>query len=199
MAKVNKDHVDKWYDYNIDLDNRTIWLGSMSEDAGGESGVEHFLAENVIKGLHLLEKNAPNGDKPIFIILNNPGGDEVEGLAIYDAIKACKNHVTVTVFGKVWSMAGYILQAADERVMARHSSFMLHEGTRGLPYDHPRIVKRWNEYYDQVDKYCFDIQYNRIKEKHPDFSKKKLEEMLKFDTILTPQETIELGLADRVL
>lgn len=200
MAKINKDHVDKWYDYNIDLDNRTIWLGSMGEEDGtGESGVECFLAENIIKGLHLLEKNAPNGDKPIFIILNNPGGDEVEGLAIYDAIKACKNHVTVTVFGKVWSMAGYILQAADERVMAPHSSFMLHEGQRGLPYDHPRIVKRWNEYYDQVDQYCFDIQYNRIKEKNPDFAKKKLEEMLKFDTILTPQETIDLGLADKIL
>ena len=133
MAKVSKDHADKWYDYNIDLDNRTLWLGSIKKDDEEESGVDFTLSESIIKGLHLLEKNAPNGDKPIFIIMNNPGGDEIEGLAIYDAIQACKNHVTATVFGKCWSMAGYILQACDWRVMAPNSTFMLHEGSRGWP------------------------------------------------------------------
>lgn len=200
MAKVSKDYVDKWYDYDIDVDNRTIWLGSISgEDDESESGVEFNLTERVIKGLHLLEKNAPNGDKPIFILMNNPGGEEVEGLAIYDAIRACRNHVTITVYGKCWSMAGYILQAADERIMAPNASFMLHEGSRGLPDDHPRIVKNWNKYYDHIDQVCFDIYMDRLKEKNPDFSKKRLEDMLKFDTILTAQKAVEEGFADKVL
>jgi ATP-dependent protease ClpP protease subunit len=200
MGKIKKDYLDHWYDYSIDLDNRTLWLGSTAEEAAGsESGVEYSLVENVIKSLHLLEKNAPNGDKPVFILLNNPGGDEIEGMAIYDAIKACKNHVTITVYGKVMSMAGYILQAADYRIMAPNSVFMMHEGTRGLPSDHPRIVKNWNKYYDKVDEILFNLYLNKIKEKHPEFSKKKLDDMLKFDTILTALETVDLGLADKVL
>lgn len=199
MARVTKDHIDQWYDYDIDIDNRTIWLGSVSADENGELGVDAKLAERVIKGLHVLEKNAPNGDKPIFILLNNPGGDETEGLAIYDAIKNCKNHVTVQVYGKCYSMAGYIIQAADHRIMTKHSFFMLHEGTRQLPADHPRIVKAWNNYLDKLDVIFFDLYLNKIRKKHPNFSRKKLEDMLKFDTILTAQEAVDLGLADEVL
>jgi ATP-dependent Clp protease protease subunit len=199
MGKISKDHIDKWYDYDIDMDNRTLWIGSILKDIDSESGVDAALSERVIKGLHVLEKSASAGDKPIKIIINNPGGCETEGLAIYDAIKACKNHVTITVYGKCWSMAGYILQAADERIMTPTSSFMLHEGTRGLPTDHPRIVKNWNKWHDYVDEFLFELYFNKIKEKHPHFSKKKLEDMLKFDTILTAKEAVELGLADSVL
>ena len=200
MARVSKDHISNWYEYHIDIDNRTLWIGSFSdEDSNDELGVEFNLAANVIKGLHLLEKSGPGGDKPIHIILNNPGGDEIEGLAMYDAIKGCKNHVTMTVYGKVMSMAGYLLQAADYRIMAPHAVFMMHEGTRAVSADHPRIVKNWNSYYDKVDEICSDIYMKRIKEKNPDFSKRKLDDMLKFDTILSATETVALGLADAVL
>lgn len=199
MPKLTKDHVDKWFDYDIDMDNRTLWIGSIDKDSGNESGVDAALSERVIKGLHILEKNAPSGDKPIFLIINNPGGDEIEGLAIYDCIKSCKNHVTAKVFGKCWSMAGYILQAADERIMTPTSSFMLHEGTRELPHDHPRIVKNWNTWYDHVDEFLLDLYLTKIRQKHPEFSRKKLEDMLKFDTILTAQQAVDLGLADSIM
>lgn len=199
MAKLSKDHIDKWFDYDIDMDNRTLWIGSVSTDNGEETGVDAALSERVIKGLYILEKLAPAGDKPISLIINNPGGDEIEGLAIYDAIKACKNHVTATVYGKCYSMAGYILQAADERIMTPNSSFMLHEGTRGIGPDHPRIVKNWNKWYDYLDQCLLDVYLTKIRQKHPEFSKKKLEEMLKFDTILTAQDAVQLGLADTVM
>lgn len=199
MAKVNKDHIDKWYDYDIDIDNRTIWIGSVNIEDDEESGVDASLSERIIKGLHVLEKNAPSGDKPIFMLMNNPGGTEIEGLAIYDAIRSCKNHVTITVFGKCESMAGYILQAADHRVMSPHSRFMMHEGTRELPSDHPRIVKAWNKHYDKVDEICLKIYLDRIREKHPQFPKRKLVEMLKFDTIAWADDAVEYGLADEVL
>ncbi len=200
MAKLTKDHVDKWYDYNIDIDNRTIWLGSIDPNLGDEeeSGVDSSLTESIIKGLHVLEKNAPNGDRPILIIMNNPGGDVTEGLAIYDAIKNCQNHVTIKVYGKCYSMAGYILQAADTRVMTKNSYIMMHEGHRPSGGDHPRNVKAWQDHYDRLDAVCFKIYLDKIAEKNPSFSPKKLEDMLKFDTFLSAQESVDLGLADTV-
>lgn len=199
MAKIHKEGIDRWYDYDIDVDNRTIWIGSPNKTDEDESGVDYRLSERVIKGLHILEKNAPDGTKPIFLIINNFGGDEVEGLAIIDRITECKNHVTITGYGKVFSMAGYIMQACDHRVMSKNAAFLLHEGTRGLPSDHPRIVAAWNKYYDKLDAIFFDTYFTKIREKNPDFSKKKLEEMLKFDTILNAAETVGLGLADEIL
>jgi ATP-dependent protease ClpP protease subunit len=39
----------------------------------------------------------------------------------------------------------------------------------------------------------------KIRVKHPDFKLKKLQEMLNFDTILSAQESVDLGLADKIL
>lgn len=201
MAKVSKDHVDKWFDYDIDLDNRTIWIGSIEHEDDDESGVNAALSEQVIKGLHLLERADPEGNKPITVFINTPGGSEFEGLAIYDALKSCKSHVTGIVYSKAWSMGSYILQACDERIMAPSSSIMIHEGTLDLPpNEHPRIVKAWfKHYFDVIEPRLDNILLERIREKQPDFQLKKLKEYLKFDTIFTPEQSIELGLADKIL
>lgn len=201
MAKINKDHVDKWLEHNVDLDNRTLWIGSMTLEEGEESGVDAKLSENVIKGLHLLERASPQGDKPITIYLNTPGGSEWEGLAIHDAIVACKNYVTIIVWSKAWSMGSYILQAGDKRIMAKNASIMIHEGTLDLPpNEHPRIVKNWFKYYFDVQgPACDKILMDKIQQKNPEFTGRKLEEMLKFDTIFTPEQSIALGLADEIL
>lgn len=202
MARINKDHLDKWFEHNVDLDNRTIWIGSIKiDDNENESGVDAKLSESVIKGIHLMEKSAPEGDKPFMIYLNTPGGSEFDGLAIHDAIKACRNHVTIIVWSKAWSMGSYILQAGDKRILAKNSTVMIHEGTLDLPpNEHPRIVKQWFKYYFDVQEPALNaILMDRIREKHPEFKDRKLEEMCKFDTILTPQQAIDLGLADEIL
>jgi ATP-dependent protease ClpP protease subunit len=195
--KQSHDDASLFLEYDIHIPTRTLYIGSVSVDTDGdEGGVDFMLSERVIKGLHLLD--SVGTDKPINIILNNPGGDEVEGLAIYDAIKSCQNHITITVFGKVWSMSGYLLQGADERIMHKHSSFMLHEGYVGYGSNHPRIVQKWIDYYKKIDKILFSLYLEKIQEKQPKFTAKKLEDMLKFDTILTPQEAIDLNLCDKI-
>lgn len=42
------------------------------------------------------------------------------------------------------------------------------------------------------------IYLDRIREKNKDFTIKKLDKMLDFDTILLPSEAVQLGLADEV-
>lgn len=195
--KQSYDDAALFMEHNIHIPTRTIYLGSASMDENNdEDGVNFILAEQIIKGLHILDGSAT--DKEIVILLNNPGGSVTEGMAIFDAIKGCKNPVTIKVFGKCWSMGGYILQSADRRVMTQHSSFMLHEGYTGYPSNHPRIVKKWFDYDQKQDKMLFDLYLRKIREVQPKFQAKTLEDMLLFDTILSPEETKALGLCDDV-
>jgi len=197
VKRRDTEDIKNFHDYSIDIESRTIYLGSeqIMEDLN-ENGVDFILAERIIKNIHILETQGAGG---INIIMNSPGGEVSELLAIYDKIKSSKNHITITGFGKIYSAAGYIMQAADKRIMSANSAFMIHEGYSGHAANHPRIVKKWQEFYEKQDKFLFDLYLNKIREKQPDFPSKKLEKMLMFDTILTAQEALELNLIDEIL
>lgn len=200
MARLNKDHIDYFFDYGLDMDNRTIYLGSAEYDEEGDaSGVDFYMTEKFIKALHLLEKTGPNGDRPIHIMMNNPGGCMINGMAIYDAIKAAKNHVTITVYGDACSMGCIILQAADERILAPHSVVMFHEGYDGYNSNHPEIIRRWVKFNERYANFLDNILLTKIKEKQPDLKDKKFQELNVFDTIFTAQEAVDFGLADKIL
>lgn len=139
MANLIRENIDRWFENNLDVDNRTIYVGSISSDDGYESGVDNFMAEYFIKGIHVLENKNKN---PITIIMNNPGGDYYHGLAIYDAIKTSQCHCTIKIYGQAMSMGSVILQAADVRIMMPNSRFMIHYGYDSKN-DNIKTVERW--------------------------------------------------------
>jgi ATP-dependent Clp protease protease subunit len=181
-----------FYNENINLPTRTLYLGYGSE----EDDVDRTLASNIIKGLHLLE--ASNSSSPINIILNCLGGDVGHGLAIYDSIKACSSPVTITVTGHAYSMGAWILQAGDVRRMHKHSSIMIHDGDKAV-WGRAQDAKNWHHFYQEQDEVCITILLNRIRDKHPSFSKAKLLKLLEKDTILWPSQALKLGLIDEVI
>lgn len=194
--RIKRDDIDKFFDYGLDVSTRTIYIGEV--DGGGVDGP---LAEKVIKSLHILDKSAPAGDNPIQIILNNPGGDEFHGIAIYDAIKNCKNYVGIRVYGQASSMASIILQAADVggREISENSIVMIHHGTWAMD-DHYKNVKKWTKYAEDVlEPWMINLYLKRIKEKKPRMTYAKVDRMCDFDAILTAQEAVDLGLADKVI
>jgi ATP-dependent Clp endopeptidase proteolytic subunit ClpP len=193
--RLNRDDVDKLYDYDLFVPGRTIYIGSVeSSISEGESGVEAVMAERAVKGLMLLDQS----DGDITIVMNNPGGDWFHGMAIYDAIANCRNHVIIKVYGMAMSMGGVILQAADERIMMPNAKFMMHYGTMGMDTTHSKIFEKWAEENKRINTDMEQIFLEKMKEKDPDFKLKKLKEMLDYDTILTAKETVALGLADKV-
>ncbi len=193
--RINRDDVDKLYDYDIYIPNRTIYMGSVqSTIEEGESGVEAVMAERVVKALLLLDQK----NEPIMIIMNNPGGDWYHGMAIYDAIAACQSHVTIKVYGMAMSMGGVILQAADKRVMMPNAKFMMHYGTMGLNSTHSKIFSKWAEENDKINVDMEQIFLDKIQIKNPQAKLHSLKKMLDYDTILTAAETVEMGLADEV-
>ena len=75
-----------------------------------------------------------NPEQDIEIVFNSPGGDVVEGMALYDFIQLVKSrghHVTTTALGMAASMAGILLQAGTKRVMGAEAWVLIHEGSFG--------------------------------------------------------------------
>lgn len=68
---------------------------------------------------------------PIRVFLNSEGGEEPAGYALHDAIKMCRNHVTIEGYGSVWSIAAAVFQAGDRRLLAPNSLLMVHNGFTG--------------------------------------------------------------------
>lgn len=244
VKKLTHDDVDKFFEYGLDIPNRTVYLGcaSYSEDGDG-NGVDFHMAERFIKALHILDNLAPVGDKPITVIANNPGGSWYHGMAIFGAIKSCKNHVTMKMYGYAMSMGSIIPQAADEVLIDKYCRFMIHYGYDGGS-GHSKIVQKWadegkivdfemeNIYLDKMlekdeaeknlgnDNYLETVLANLMDRQrafeHPPAPKTKykfskvpakrkedvrvvLRQFLNFDSFLTAEETVAIGLADGVI
>lgn len=187
------------FDYNCDLDLRIVWLGSqMVSVSGSESGTDASLAAQAVKAITLLDRLAPNGDKPIEILLNQPGGDEFHCAAIVDVIRQAKNFTTIKGYGMLMSAGSIIFQASKQRLMAPSSVMMIHYGSWGYN-DHPKIMYNWAEQGKKMDTWMEKIYLDRIREKHPDFKLEDLQKMLDFDTFFSAEEAVAIGLADGII
>ncbi|HME51065.1 MAG TPA: ATP-dependent Clp protease proteolytic subunit [Candidatus Lokiarchaeia archaeon] len=189
--------ITPFFDYGIDIHTKTLYIGDVEDPDDDDRGVNARVASKAIKGLHLLDH--VDTIDPITILLNMEGGDEVQCLAIYDAIKACAHQTTIKVFGQCLSGGVWILQAATNRLVAPNARLMIHAGTWGVGEDHPTVVKTWVKQYEKDEELSENILLERIWEKQPEFTREQLREMLRFDTIFTPQEAIDLGLADAII
>lgn len=197
MRRLRSDFVDQFFTDHIHVDLRTIYMGSFGDNDGAENGVDYLMSEKAVKALFILDRQAPDGDKPITIILNSPGGDVNHGLAVYDAIKSCKNKTSVVVYGRAMSMASVLLQAANERILKPSSVLMVHYGTFSIETTSQSAIN-WAKEEERINRWMEDVYLEKIREKHPRFTRDKLKELLKADTILPASEAIELGLADRI-
>jgi len=74
---------------------------------------------------------------PITILINSPGGNLIDGLALFDHLKqleASGTHVTTSCLGYAASMGAVLMQAGSHRVIGRNAYLMIHEvayGTAG--------------------------------------------------------------------
>lgn len=189
MGRVNRDDIDKLFDYGIYIPTKTIvTVGETDEE----------VAANILKGLHILD-NAYT-EKPITIHLNNLGGDEYHGMCIYDSIQECESEVVIIAKGHVMSMGSVIFQAADQRIMSPNARQMIHYGTPIVADSelHAKSQHKWTEECKRFCGWMEELYLEKIRVKHPDFKLKKLQELLNFDTILSAQESVDLGLADRI-
>ena len=98
------------------------------------------------------------------VVVHNCGGMWEEGMAIYDAIKACPNPITILNYTHARSMSSIILCAADKRVMMPHSTFMFHDGTFSLDGTVKQALTEVDE-LKRTNEIMYNIYIDRMKEK----------------------------------
>ena len=186
MSSIRRDDIDKFFDYDLHVPTRTIYMGDECNE---------LMAELCLKGMTLLE--AANSD-PINIVMNNIGGDEYHGLGIYDKIATSKCFVKITAYGHAMSMGSWIMQAADSRVMAPNCTMMIHYGSWSMS-DAVKYVRVLNKEMERLNLLMEAAYLGRMKAVDPQFSLRKLRKMLEDEVYLTAEQAVEIGLADHVL
>jgi ATP-dependent protease ClpP protease subunit len=92
-------------------------------------------AAKCMRQLVLWDRLDPECD--IEIVFNSPGGDVLNGMALFDQIASMSkrgggtHEITIGTRGYAASMAGILLQAADVRWMGKQSYLMIHEISAG--------------------------------------------------------------------
>jgi len=185
LSRLIRDDVDRFFEWDVHVPTRTVYMGAE---------VDETMAERFMKAMCMLE---PGGD-PIMVVMNNVGGDEYHGMGIYDAIQCSKCHITLAVYGHAMSMGSWILQAADERIMAPNATLMMHYGTWGAE-DHVKYVRVNNKEMERVNALMEGAYLERMKAADPKFSLRKLKKMLEDEVYMPAREAVELGLADKVI
>lgn len=68
-----------------------------------------------------------NDDEDITIFLNSPGGNVVEGLEIYNLLRASGRNITTVLTGIAASMGSILFLAGDKRIAMSGTLFMIHK------------------------------------------------------------------------
>ena len=137
------------------------------------------------------KKNA----KQINLFINSPGGDVMDGVAIYGQIIRHNAHVTAYIDGWACSIASVIPMAADKVVMSDTSMMMIH---------HPWSVAVGNsdemrKAADTLDSILEGSIIPAYKSKCGDkISDSKLREYLKDEKMLTAKECLQYGFCDEI-
>ena len=66
------------------------------------------------------------GDRPVTVNINSPGGNFIEGVAIYNMLRQHPQAVTVKILGLAASAAAIIAMAGDEIEIAKAGFLMIH-------------------------------------------------------------------------
>jgi len=196
--KIIRTDFDRLHDYGCLINPRIIYFGSERHDeetGDEEKGVEYASTKKVIKNLLFLDTL---NHKQITLYLNNPGGCEFNGMAIYDIIKKIKSPVKAIGIGQVMSMASIILQACKYRWLTENTTVMIHDGSFSMDSD-SKSFEKWGKWSEKFRKKMYKIYYNKMKKKNKKITLAQVEEMCSHDQILSAFQAVGFGLADKVI
>ncbi|MDR1466047.1 MAG: ATP-dependent Clp protease proteolytic subunit [Treponema sp.] len=165
------------------LKTRTILLS-------GEINKE--LAERTVRQLLLLENN---GNEPIKIFIDSPGGDADAGYAIFDMIRFVSPPVWTIGMGLVASAAAIIALGSpkERRVGLPNSHYLIHQplsGIRGVATDieiHARELEKLR------------AKINRLIADETDVAFEQVEKDTDRDYWMNADEAVKYGLISRVV
>ena len=182
---------ERAYDiYSRLLKDRIIFLGDE---------VNSVTANLVCAQLLFLEAEDPKKDINLYI--NSPGGSVHDGLAIADTMNFISCDVSTMCMGMAASMGAFLLSQGTEgkRFMLPTATVMVHEasaGQRGKVHD----MQADFDHTKYLNNLLMERMYGRL---NPEYKEKvtldDFKNMAKLDTWLNAEESLEMGLVDRII
>ena len=143
----------------------------------------------------LLYLESENSTKEISLYINSPGGLITSGLAIYDTLQFVRPQIATLCIGQAASMGSLLLAAGEKgmRYALPNSRMMLHQPSasfRGRASD----IRLHAEEILGLKRRMKEIYMT-----HTGQGAAKIEKALERDYFLSPQESLEFGLIDKVI
>jgi len=169
-------------------------------------GEVHDQMANLIVG-QLLFLESEDSSRDITMFINSPGGLVTAGLAIYDTMQFIKPDVSTYVMGQAASMGSLLAQAGapGKRFVLPNSRTMIHRVSSGTPSTRGSVHVQELEFEDARRTFEESKRLNErlthLYVKHNSAGKQYAElfETMKFDTYLSAEEAVAMGVADRVI
>jgi ATP-dependent Clp protease protease subunit len=170
-----------------------------------DTEVSEHSASLIVAQMLFLESENP--DKDISLYINSPGGLVTAGLAIYDTMQFIKPDVQTIVIGQAASMGSFLAQAGapGKRFVLPESRTMIHRvssgtpGTRGSVHVQELQFEDARRTYDESQR--INTRLTELYVRHNTAAKtyEELYELMKFDTFLSAQQAVDMGLADKIV
>ena len=165
------------------LKTRTILLS-------GEINKE--MAERLIKQVLLLEAD---GDDPIKVFIDSPGGDADAGYAIFDMLRFVKPEVITVGMGTVASAAALVHLAAarENRLSLPNAHFLIHQplsGIRGVATEIEIHARELEKLRDKINRLIAEETGQKVKKVAVDTDR---------DYWLNAEEAKDYGLISRII
>ncbi|MGN6208828.1 head maturation protease, ClpP-related [Asticcacaulis sp.] len=130
------------------------------------------------------------GPNPVEVLINSPGGDMFEGLAIYNTFREHPAEVTVKVMGMAASAASIIAMSADNLLMGMGSFLMIHNAW-GV------VVGNQNDMRATAATFAeFDAAMAEIYQARTGLDLTVIEDMMDAETWLRASEAVSKGFAN---
>lgn len=153
--------MDERYFVTTDYERRLLRENRIITVSGDiDSGSAHEFIDDI----HILLQQ--DSKEPIVIVIASPGGEAFSGFAMVRAVRlAQKNGIKIigSVHGYACSMAFFLLQSCDKRIMGKLDILMAHGIITGLAGDmkniesETKLLTHWHrEWADLVAKRCLD-------------------------------------------
>lgn len=133
------------------------------------------------------------GDKDVTVLVNSPGGDMFEGLAIYNLLREHKGEVTVKVLGLAASAASVIAMAGDNIQVARAGFLMIHNAwilVAGNRHD----MRDYADYLEPFDRSMADLYSART-----GIEFKEMQKIMDAESWIGGSDAVDQGFADALL
>lgn len=176
------------FDYGIDIESNIILV---------QDEISQGMVFDTISKVRLLRKI--NKDlKSVTILLNSPGGDVVETLALIDYIRTIRDNEGITTNivcrGSAMSAAALLLSCGTGlRAASKHSKVMVHQLST-MNFGKLEDVKSNAKFAEQLEDDCNTLMAE-VTKKDKEFWK----ENQRTDYFLSAEESLELGIIDKII